>query len=106
MAVDLGPHHRGGRHRLALLITALATVFAVLVSGAPALADPGTDSEGQTQALSQKLEAAAKSYYDIKAKLTASQKRQVDIKKKLETAQLSLVRLSAVVSNIAACSTR
>src|SRR5262245_4636156 len=99
MAVDLGSFPR--RLRPALLLTVLATLLAVLVSGTPALADP-TDSEGQTQALSDSLEKAAKSYYTIKAQLVASQKRQVDIKQRLDDAKISLIRLSAVVGNIAA----
>jgi hypothetical protein len=84
------------------VLTVFATLLALFATQLPAAADPGTDSEGQTQALSAKLEAAAKSYYDIKAKLTASQRRQADIKKKLDDAQLSLLRLTTVVSNIAA----
>jgi len=102
MAVDLGRRPGRWRHRLAFVVTVLATLLAVFATQLPAAADPGTDSEGQSAALNAKLEAAAKSYYDIKVKLTASQKRQADIKKKLEDAQLSLLRLSTVVSNIAA----
>jgi hypothetical protein len=94
---DVIPRRRG---RLALLVTTIVTIIAVIGPGLPANADP--DGSGQTQALSNQLEAAAKSYYDIKAKLTASQTRQAQLKTQLADAQLSLLRLQAVVGQIAA----
>lgn len=90
------------RPRWAVLLVVLTVVVAVFASGQPAAADPGADSQGSTKALSQQLEAAAKSYYDVKAKLVASQKRQVEIKKNLTDAQLKLTRLQTVVGTIAA----
>jgi hypothetical protein len=90
------------RRRRAFLFVVLATVLTVFGSVLPAVADPGPDSQGSTKALSDQLEASARSYYDIKAKLVASQQRQTVIKKNLASAQLSLVRLQAVVGNIAA----
>ncbi len=98
----MGVSSGGRRRRLTLLIAVLAIVASLVGFAIPASADPGTDSEGATKALSDKLEAAAKSYYEIKAKLTASQRRQVEIRKRLTDAQLSLVRLTAVVGDIAA----
>ena len=103
MAVDLGVSPRRGLRRLASVTHRPRHVARrVRHPEPPAAADPGTDSEGQSSALNAKLEAAAEELLRVKAKLTASQKRQVDIKKRLEDAQLSLLRLSAVVSNIAA----
>jgi hypothetical protein len=78
----------------------IVTIVALIACGAPAYADP--DGSGQTQALSDQLEAAAKSYYDVKAKLTASQTRQAQLKQTLADSQLSLLRLQAVVGQIAA----
>jgi hypothetical protein len=78
----------------------IVTIVALIGTGVPAYADP--DGGGQTKALSDQLEAAAKSYYDIKAKLTASQTRQAQLKKTLADSQLSLLRLQAVVGQIAA----
>jgi hypothetical protein len=80
---------RTGRHRrlsLAVaLVTAIVTVLGFMV---PAhAADPGTDDEGAPKTLREKLEVAAKEYYDTKAKLVASQKRQAQIQKKLAAAR-------------------
>jgi hypothetical protein len=94
---DVTPRRRG---RLGLLIAMIVTIVALIGTGVPAYADP--DGGGQTKALSDQLEAAAKSYYDIKAKLTASQTRQTQLKKTLADSQLSLLRLQAVVGQIAA----
>ncbi|MGE5155873.1 MAG: coiled-coil domain-containing protein [Betaproteobacteria bacterium] len=88
------------RVRRGVLLTILVTIVALIGSALPANADP--DGTGQTKALSDQLEAAAKNYYEVKAKLTASQARQVTIKKQLADAQLSLTRLQAVVGQIAA----
>jgi hypothetical protein len=90
------------RRRRAFLLVVLATALTVFGSVLPAAANPGPDAQGSTKALSDQLEAAARSYYDIKAKLVTSQQRQTVIKKNLASAQLSLVRLRAVVGNIAA----
>jgi hypothetical protein len=102
MAVDrsglLPPSSRPARR--AFLVVIIVTIVALLGSALPAFADP--DGGGQTQALSDQLEAAAKSYYDIKAKLTASQAKQAQYKKQLADAELSLTRLQAVVGDIAA----
>jgi hypothetical protein len=97
----IDPPARTGRRALALMVVVLAAVIALVGNALPAYADPG-DGEGGTKALSDQLQAAARSYYDIKAKLTASQQRQAKIKKQLADAQLSLVRLKVVVGDIAA----
>jgi hypothetical protein len=94
---DVTPRPRG---RFALLLAMIVTIAALIASGVPAYADP--DGSGQTKALSDQLEAAAKSYYDVKAKLTASQTRQAQLKTTLADSQLSLLRLQAVVGQIAA----
>jgi hypothetical protein len=95
-----------GRQRLRLVVAVIAAVLAAfgpaLVGPAsPASADPDVN-EGGSKSLGDKLEAAAKAYYDIRAKLSASQKRQVEIQKQLREAEVSLVRLNAEVGKIAA----
>jgi hypothetical protein len=101
MAVEpeVTPRRRG---RLALLLAMVVTIVGLIGSALPASADPGDPDGSQSSALSQQLDAAAKSYYDVKAKLTASQTRQAQLKKQLADAQLSLLRLQVVVGKIAA----
>src|SRR5687768_3892156 len=88
----------GRRRRLSLAVAILAALLAVF-GAAPAHAED--DPEGGNKNLREKLEAAAKGYYDAKNKLVASQKRQGEITKRLRDAQISLVRLTAEVTNIA-----
>jgi CHASE3 domain sensor protein len=90
------------RRGWAVAVAFFAAVLAVLMPAAPALADPGTNDEGATQSLQDKLEQVATSYYDAKSLLAASQKRQAEITVKLRESQLSLARLTADVGNIAA----
>jgi peptidoglycan DL-endopeptidase CwlO len=95
----MGPS--GRQRRLSMIVAILATILAVVGQSPSAYADPG-DEEGGTQSFREKLETAARSYYDAKNKLTASQKRQAEITKRLREAQISLVRLNVEVGNIAA----
>jgi len=84
-------------------VVVLAAILAVLGPAVPSYADPtGTDSEGGTKTLREKLEQAATGYYDAKVTLTASQKRQVEITKRLRQAEIALVRLNTQVGTIAA----
>jgi hypothetical protein len=73
-------------------------VFGAMV---PAHAEDN-DDEGAPRTLREKLEVAAKEYYDAKSKLEASQKRQAQIQVKLREAELTLARLNVEVANIAA----
>jgi hypothetical protein len=97
------------RWRLALVLAVLATIGSLLSTSATivvtpgtAFADPNTDDEGATKDLATKLEQVATSYYDIRSKLTLSRKTQAQIKDNLRLAEISLVRLTTQVSNIAA----
>jgi peptidoglycan DL-endopeptidase CwlO len=97
------------RWRLALVFAVLATIGSLLstsamlvITPAPAFADPNTDDEGATKDLATKLEQVAQSYYDIRSKLTLSRKSQAQIKDNLRLAEISLVRLTTQVDNIAA----
>jgi len=89
------------RGRLHLVLAVFAAFLALLGSSSVAYADPGTDDEGGTQALREKLETAARGYYDVKAVLTASQARQAEIAERLKTAQEGLARLSAQIGTVA-----
>src|SRR5215471_8543116 len=89
------------RRRWSMFVAFFAAVLAVLMPAAPSFADPGTNDEGATQSLQDKLESVATSYYDAKSLLVASQKRQAEITVKLRESQLSLARLSSDVSQIA-----
>src|SRR5262245_40263860 len=89
-----------GRGRLVLAV--FAAFLALLGSSSVAYADPGTDDEGGTQALREKLQAAAQGYYDVKAVLTASQARQAEIAERLTIAQEGLARLSVEIGKVAA----
>jgi peptidoglycan DL-endopeptidase CwlO len=93
----------GRRSGLFRFVAIFAAFLAII--GSPAFAyatDPGTDSEGQTKDLSDKLEAAARGYYDARTVLAASQARQAEIKEKLRVAELSLARLEVQVGTVAA----
>jgi hypothetical protein len=74
-------------------------VLGVMVS--PARAEDPTDDEGAPKTLREKLEVAAKDYYDARTKLVASQKRQAQIQAKLREAELTLARLNVEVAKIA-----
>jgi hypothetical protein len=91
-----------GRDRLYLVLAVFAAFLALLGPSSVAYADPGTDDEGGTQALREKLEAAARGYYDVKTVLTASQARQAEIAERLKVAQEGLARLSAQIGTVAA----
>ena len=92
----------GRQRRLSLAVALLTALITVLGAMVPAHADPGTDDEGAPKNLREKLEEAAKGYYDAKAKLVASQKRQARIQVTLREAQLTLSRLNVEVAKIAA----
>jgi hypothetical protein len=97
------PRRSGGPgRRLSLLVAVLAALVGILGIAVPAHADPETDDEGGTLTLRQKLEEAAKGYYDAKAQLTASQKRHAEISVKLRESELGLARLTTEVGQIAA----
>jgi hypothetical protein len=101
--------HRGSRYRAARtvrkrrlsLFVIFATVIAVFASFAPAYADPGTDDEGGTKTLRDKLEEASTGYYAAKEKLAASQKRQAELVETLRVSQLALSRMTSEVAAIA-----
>jgi hypothetical protein len=84
-----------------LVVVVLAVVLALVGSPAYGFEDP-PDPEGGTSNLRQKLEEAARSYYDTRSALSQSQKRQAQITKKLREVEISLVRLTAEVEQIAA----
>lgn len=92
----------GRQRRWAVFFAAFATILAVFASASPAVADPDDDPEGGTQTLREKLEEAARGYYDARTALNESQKRQAEITTKLREAEISLVRLNVEVGNIAA----
>ncbi|HEX6870510.1 MAG TPA: hypothetical protein VF163_05380 [Micromonosporaceae bacterium] len=88
---------------LALIVAILSTVLALLASSLPAHAeDPNTDDEGGSATLREKLEDAARGYYDARTKLNESKKRQAVIKERLRKAEASLLLLNAEVTRIAA----
>lgn len=93
---------RPRRDRLRLVVTVIAVFLAVFGGSSMAFADPGTDDEGGTQALREKLETAARGYYDAQAVLSASEQRQAEIVEKLRTSELALARLTAEVGTVAA----
>jgi peptidoglycan DL-endopeptidase CwlO len=103
MAVSVMPvsAHRG-RQRLRVVVAVIAAFLALFGTSSVAFADPGTDDEGGTQALREKLEAAARGYYDAKTVLAASEQRQAEIVDKLRTSELALARLTAEVGTVAA----
>jgi len=86
--------------RMSVVVTVLATVIAIFAAGSPAYADP--DDEGGSDALAQKLEQVAFGYYDARAKLQASQIRQAELTKRLREVEITIVRLDAQVSLVAA----
>ena len=86
--------------RIVRIVIVLATVMVALLGASPALADPA-DDEGGTQALREKLEAAARGYYDANAVLVASQTRQAEIVERLRSAELALARLTVEVGQVA-----
>ena len=92
----------GRGRRLHLVLAVFAAFLALFGSSSVAYADPGTDDEGGTQALREKLEAAARGYYDVKAVLTASQARQAEIAERLKVAQEGLAQLSVQIGTVAA----
>jgi hypothetical protein len=93
----------GRKRRLSLAIALLTALLTVLGGMTPAYAeDPSTDDEGAPKTLREKLEVAAREYYDARAKLVASQKRQAQIQKTLREAELTLARLNVEVAKIAA----
>jgi hypothetical protein len=85
---------------MSVVVTVLATLFAIFAAGSPAYADP--DDEGGTDALAQKLEQVAFGYYDARTKLQASQVRQAELTKRLREVEITIVRLDAEVSLVAA----
>src|SRR5258706_5205751 len=92
----------GRRRRMPMIVAVIATFLAIAGSSTAAYADPGTDSEGSSQALAEKLEAAARGYYDAKAVLTASEQRQAEITQNLQVSQAGLARLTEQVGRVAA----
>src|SRR5258706_11567639 len=92
----------GRRRRMPMIVAVIATFLAVAGSSTAAYADPGTDSEGSSQALAEKLEAAARGYYDPKALLSAPQQRQAEITQKLQVSHAGLARLTEQVGRVAA----
>jgi len=86
--------------RLSVVVTVLATLISIFAAGSPAYADP--DDEGGTDALAQKLEQVAFGYYDARTKLQASQIRQAELTKRLREVEITIVRLDAQVSLVAA----
>lgn len=73
--------------------------FAAPAQGAPG---PDTDDEGGTASLREKLEEAARGYYEVREQLAESKKRQKKINDRLRELEISLVRLTAEVGEIAA----
>jgi peptidoglycan DL-endopeptidase CwlO len=93
----------GRQRRLSLAVALLTALLTVLGAMTPAHAeDPNTDDEGAPKTLREKLEVAAKQYYDTRSQLVASQKRQAQIHKTLREAELTLARLNVEVAKIAA----
>jgi hypothetical protein len=88
---------------MSLVVAAVTTLLVVLGSPGLAQADPGTDPDGaSTQSLREKLEAAARGYYDAQAVLNASKQRQAEITQKLQVAQAGLAHLTEEVGKVAA----
>ena len=88
---------------MSLVVAAVTTLLVVLGSPGLAQADPGTDPDGaSTQSLREKLEAAARGYYDAQAVLNASKQRQAEITEKLQVAQAGLAHLTEEVGKVAA----
>jgi hypothetical protein len=92
----------GRRRRLARVLLVFLALAALLGSSVPAYADPGTDDEGGTATLRQKLEDVAKAYYAAQAALTQSRTRQAEIQKNLRLSQDNLAKLGDSIGKIAA----
>lgn len=90
------------RQRLRLVVAVIAAFLALFGTSSVAFADPGTDDEGGTQALREKLEAAARGYYEARTTLAASEQRQAELVDQLRTSDLALARLTAEVGTVAA----
>ena len=82
-----------------MIVAVIAAFLAIVGSPAVAHADPG--DEAHQQELIEKLQAAARGYYDTRTVLAASQQRQAEITTKLEAAQVGLVRLTEQVGQLA-----
>jgi hypothetical protein len=89
----------GRRRRSSMIVAVIAVFLAIVGSPAVAQADPG--DEGHKQELIEKLQAAARGYYDTRAVLAASQQRQAEITTKLQAAQAGLARLTEQVGELA-----
>jgi hypothetical protein len=89
----------GRRRWVSVVVAVMAALLAVIGSPGVAHADPG--DEAHKQELIEKLQAAARGFYDTRAIVASSQQRQAEITVKLEAAQAGLAVLVEEVGRVA-----
>ena len=88
--------------RTVVLTALFAVLAALLVTPAPASAQPATDDEGGTEELREKLDAATRDYNNAKGRYEASKKKADELAKKIESLKKQVDELQDQVGELAA----